>query len=443
MKGANIKKYLSIALIFLGVFALLIAFYFALDRYDQVSAAISKIIEILHPFIFGAVLAYILKPACNTFENIINKLFSWINKKRRQKNSIAAPISEKLTASISKYGAILISLALAFLIIYLLLNMIIPQLINSIRSLFESIPGYVNSLLTSAETLVRDNKELMAWLDELSMSDFIKNLNFETIAGYVKNFFNFNILSGAQGIMDGVGVGISAVIGFVKTVFIGIIVSVYLLAQRKKLAAQSKMIVHSVFKNNWPDMIIDEFRFIDRTFSSFINGKLLDSAVVAVLLFITLRIFNVPYAMLVSVIMGVFNVIPFFGPWIGAVPSTLLILIVDPIKALYFVIIVLIIMQIDGNILEPRIVGNKTGLSGLWVLFAIIVFGGMFGFLGMIMGVPAFAVIYDLVTKLVNKTLTEKGKSEMLTEYENKYHYDDNNPKRKFRIRLKKLHKDN
>ena len=191
------------------------------------------------------------------------------------------------------------------------------------------------------------------------------------------------------------------VLKFVYNILIGLIVAVYVLHGRKRFGKQARLIVRSIFSDRWADRILEEVEFIDRMFGGFINGKILDSAIIGVLCYIACLIFKFPSALLVSVIIGVTNVIPFFGPFIGAIPATLLILIQNPIKALWFVLFVLVLQQLDGNIIGPKILGNTTGLSSFWVLFAILLFGGLWGFVGMIVGVPLFSVIYDVIKKLV------------------------------------------
>ena len=178
------------------------------------------------------------------------------------------------------------------------------------------------------------------------------------------------------------------------------------------------MIVYSTFKEKWADKIMDEFVYIDKTFGGFINGKIVDSIIIGILTFIVLSIFKMPYTLLVSVIVGVTNVIPYFGPFIGAIPSALIILMIDPIKGLQFIIIIIIIQQLDGNVIGPKILGDSTGVSSFWVLFAILLFGGLFGFMGMLLGVPLFAVIYDIIRRLIRHGLYKNKKEEIYLEYE-------------------------
>ena len=189
---------------------------------------------------------------------------------------------------------------------------------------------------------------------------------------------------------------------------IGFIISIYVLGSKERFAGQAKKIVYALFDRKAGNEIITNFRFIHSTFIGFIGGKIVDSIIIGVICFVCTSIIGTPYAILVSVIVGVTNVIPFFGPWIGGVPSALLVLMVDPIQALYFIILILVIQQFDGNILGPKILGDSTGLSGFWVIFAITIFGGLFGVLGMVVGVPIFAVFYAGVRASVNRMLCRK-----------------------------------
>ena len=187
------------------------------------------------------------------------------------------------------------------------------------------------------------------------------------------------------------------------------------------------LLIRGFFKPRWADLILNEIKFVDRMFGGFIEGKIVDSAIIGVLCYIGCAIFKFPNALLVSVIVGVTNIIPFFGPFIGAVPATFLILIESPIQALGFVVFVFLLQQLDGNVIGPAILGDRTGLSSFWVLFSIVLFGGLWGLGGMLICVPLFAVIYDLLKKLVYKGLTKHGQLEFWTDY--KQDYGEEKPK--------------
>ena len=230
-------------------------------------------------------------------------------------------------------------------------------------------------------------------------------------------------------VVSGVGTSVLKVLNFLYNLLIGLIVAVYLLGSRKKFARQSVLLVRSCLKPKWADLFLNEIAYVDRVFGGFIDGKLLDSAIIGVLCYIGCLLLRIPNALLISAIVGITNIIPFFGPFIGAIPSTFLILIEDPLKALWFVLFILVLQQVDGNIIGPTILGDRTGLSSFWVLFTIIFFGGLWGVVGMVIAVPLFAVIYDTIKKLVRRGLYHKAQGQMWEQY--KADYPDEEPKKK------------
>jgi predicted PurR-regulated permease PerM len=219
------------------------------------------------------------------------------------------------------------------------------------------------------------------------------------------------------------------VLKFLYNLLIGIIVAVYLLGSRKKFARQSVLLVRSTLKPKWANLVLEEAAFVDRMFGGFIDGKIVDSGIIGLLCYLGCLIFKFPNPLLTSAIVGITNVIPFFGPFIGAVPATLLILIESPVKALWFVLFVFVLQQLDGNVIGPAILGDRTGVSSFWVLFSIILFGGLWGIVGMVIAVPLFAVIYDLITRMVHRGLIRHNQIEIWEQY--KADYPDEEPKKK------------
>ena len=284
-----------------------------------------------------------------------------------------------------------------------LVMMVVPQLITSVTSLYYTAQTSITRFMrwVNTQEVFLDNETLMGYFNNAydAIADNLTTLR-TTLLPSLQNI---------QGILSGVGVGVMSVVTWFKNLLIGLIVAVYLLASRKKFAKQAKMILYSVVKPHWAQLIQEEVLYADKMFGGFINGKIMDSAIIGVLCYFACIIFKFPSALLVSVIIGVTNVIPFFGPFIGAVPATLLILIQSPIKALWFVLFVLVLQQLDGNIIGPKILGDSTGLSAFWVIFAVTFFGGLFGFVGMLIGVPTFAVIYALVRNFAEFKLGKKG----------------------------------
>ena len=211
--------------------------------------------------------------------------------------------------------------------------------------------------------------------------------------------------------------GVLNLVNLAKNLLIGLIVMVYLLNIKETLSAQGKKIIYAVLSIRAANGTVEEFRYIHKVFSGFIIGKLIDSLIIGILCFILMSLFRMPFELLISVIIGVTNVIPFFGPFIGAIPSAVLVFLISPKQCLYFVGLILVLQQFDGNILGPKILGNSTGLSSFWVLFSILLFGGMFGFMGMILAVPVTAVLFDLFAKIQNYYLRKKELSPDTRDY--------------------------
>ena len=397
-KKPHIKPYLYAMLAGFGAIALSIIFFFFIYRYEGFGEAVSTLTGILMPFIYGTAIAYLLKPVCNTIEAFLRRF-----------------IPEKWNGLISALS-IAATILFGLLVIYALLMMIIPQLVSSVTALYYTAQANITKFVRWANHVefVESNQFIN---DALNSAYRALNVNLDNLDSWIKS----NLMPSMQNIVSGVGIGVLSVVTWVKNLVIGIIVAVYMLASRKRFVQQAKLILYSLLKPRWAELIIEEVKYADKMFGGFINGKIMDSAIIGVLCYIGCMIFKFPSALLVSVIIGVTNVIPFFGPFIGAVPATLLILIQDPIKALWFILFVLVLQQLDGNVIGPKILGNTTGLSSFWVLFAILLFGGLWGFVGMIIGVPLFAVIYDIIKKLVFFGLRKHNETTLLNEYHNKF----------------------
>ena len=394
-KKPHIKPYLYGMLAGFGAISLSILFFFLIYRFQGFGDAISKLTGILMPFIYGAVIAYLLKPVCNCVEDFLRRL-----------------LPEKMGTAANML-AVTISLLFGILVVYALIMMIVPQLITSVTTLYYTARNNLNDFVdwASHQEIIASNQRLL---------DFIET-SYDNLQDTLDNIVRTKLVPSMQSLLSGAALGVMSFVTFLKNIIIGVIVSVYLLASRKKFGQQCKMILYSLIKPRWADIILEEILYADKMFGGFINGKILDSAIIGVLCYIACLIFKFPSALLVSVIIGVTNVIPFFGPFIGAIPATLLILIQNPIKALWFVLFVLVLQQVDGNIIGPKILGNTTGLSSFWVLFAILLFGGLWGFVGMIIGVPLFAVIYDVLKKFVFHGLRRNEEMELVTTYHDNF----------------------
>lgn len=404
MKDPYKRRYLYLMLAIFGGISLSILVFFALFRFQGLGQAIDALGELMAPFIYGGVVAYLLRPMCNLFERTFQQYL---------------PRKLKKTAPSLAVG---LSLIAGILIVYVLIIMIVPQLYSSIRTLWDSLPDKVNGFLTWArERFGEDEVLLKLFNDAYSyLYSSVEHWADNTLAPYLTSLLN---------IVTGVGTGLYKVAKFLYNLLIGLIVAIYLLAGRKKLGRQAVLIVRSVLKPKWADAVLNEVAFMDRMFGGFIDGKLLDSAIMGVLCYIGCAIFRFPSALLVSAIVGITNVIPFFGPIIGGVPATLLIMIDNPIKGLWFIVFILALQQLDGNLIGPAILGDRTGLSSFWVLFAIILCGGLWGIVGMVVCVPAFAVLFDIIKKLVRRGLSRKDQIELWEQY--KADFPDEMPKGK------------
>ncbi len=366
--------------------------YFLLFHSANIRAAFQTIIGIMMPVVFGFILAYLLSPVLNSIERwILYPLRKRLKLKER-------PKTRQRTRGLS----ILITACFIYLVIHTLIGMLVSQIVPSIESIILNFDTYMNNFTGWLNQLLANNPDL---------KDYVVNL-VDRYSVELETFLNETVLVKSSELIRTVSL---SVLGFLKGLWdliIGFIISIYILGSKEKFAIQAKKLVYACFDSDSGNVIINNFRFAHNTFIGFISGNILDSLIVGLICFVGTTIMQTPYAALVSVIVGVTNVIPFFGPFLGAVPSAVLILVVDPMHPLncvYFVMFILLLQQIDGNLISPKILGGSTGLSGFWVIFSITLFGGLFGILGMVIGVPIFAIIYAAIKSKVNSTLIKKN----------------------------------
>lgn len=393
MRKQEFDKYIYLMLAGFGAISLSILFFFILFKIEVVGHYLRAAANTLMPFIIGCVMAYLIYPISQGITLYLDKL--------------TGDRVKKLTLSIGIFsGLIIFGVA-----IYLLLWMLLPQLVDSITSIIVGMPGMVESLSEWITALLKDNPQLQE----------AANVALESSSLELQNWLTQTLIPKAQEVITTLSVSVISTFWFLFDFFIGIIVCVYVLNSTDKLKRQAKMIVSAVAPKKYLDTIFEITYEMDQCFGGFIRGKLLDSLIIGILCFICISIMDMPYPVLVSTIVGVTNIIPFFGPFIGAIPGVILILTVNPIQALYFVIFVFILQQFDGNILGPTILGQSTGIGSIWVLFSILIFGDLFGFVGMIIGVPTFAVIYYLISKYVFKKLKEREMDVVVEDYRSRY----------------------
>lgn len=406
MFNQKLRQYLSIAAIVLGVVLLSITFFFFLYRNQSINDTISLIFDILNPLILGAIFAYIMKSTCNFYERLFLK---GISKSKK--------LSPKKIAGISNGLSIALTYITWFAIISLLLWIAVPQIIQSVtkfvNDMIVNIPEYITTLVEWEQRFLQDHEMLRPYFDKIvdgliewSNSDLIPQLQTFLSTALLPMVLNF--------------------VGSIADIIIGLVISVFLLIGRKTLAKKSVLLLHCIFKKEKSvNVVVDEFKYADKMFSGFLEGKIIDSAIIGFIYFIVLEILDVPYAPLVAVICGVTNIIPIFGPFIGAIPSGLIILTADPIKVIPFVIFVFVIQFLDGYIIDPHIVGGNIKISSFCVIFAVLLFGGLWGFVGLLVGVPTFAVIYDIFRKLSAYILKKRGKQDLLDEFQRESEGDD------------------
>lgn len=396
MRNTQKSRFFYTMLAGFGAISLSVAFFFVLYHFPKIWEKIDEILEILAPFIYGGVVAYLLRPMCNWYEKFLADMLP--QRMRKAANGLAVALS----------------MVSGLLIVYTLIIMIAPQLYTSILNLWSSLPDKVESFIDWIQGTFGENEELIDYLLNAYQSVHTE------IEAWVRDTL-VPQLSGVVSIVSGVGQSVMRFAQFLLDFGIGLIVAVYLLMSRKRFSKQAVMLIRSMMKPRWANLVLEEIAFVDKMFGGFIDGKIVDSAIIGVLCYIGCSIFKFPNPLLVSAIVGITNVIPFFGPFIGAVPATILILLENPLKGLWFVVFVFALQQLDGNIIGPKILGNRTGLSSFWVLFGIILFGGLWGLVGMVVAVPLVAVIYDLIKKLVHKGLKKNDCIEVWDAYNGIY----------------------
>ena len=407
MKEKNLKfknRYVRQGVTYFCVGAALILAFYAVNNMNVIVNGIDRINDILMPFYLGIVMAYLMCPVYNSTTRLIYTIDKgWFKK----------PINDLKSARII---ATIISIAVIIVIIVGLFMLIIPDLLESITGLILGLPATVDKLVSWVQEHIEENPQIVVFL-----SDRLDNMT-ENILKWAQE----KLLPGAEVILNNVSLGVIGTVSMVFDLFVALIICVYVLNSKEIFKAQAKKTVLAAFSNERAEKIFEFGRLTNETFGGFINGKIIDSIIIGIICFGTMSVLKLPLAMLISVIVGVTNIIPFFGPFIGAIPSGLILLLIEPLSALKFVVMILVLQQIDGNIIGPKILGKTTKLASFWVMFAIIFLGGLFGFLGMILGVPVFAIIYTYLSRMVNGRLKKKNLETETLLYEDfsKYNID-------------------
>ena len=392
------RTYINWGMTAFCVVALYLLFYFAVRNISVFGDFFRKLVTILAPFIWGLVICYLLSPLMRFLEE---RVFLPLGKRLYRKNKKGG------AGKFARVMSILFSEIVLLLLIAALVYLIIPQILSSVQMLVQNSGTYADNVSKWLDGLLKNYPELDSYVGGL----------FGNINANVGNWLETRLLPQLGSLITSVS---SGVYGFARSIYnliIGIIVSVYLLADKEGFLAAVKRLSYAVFSVETADKLRQGLNFVDKTFMGFLSGKILDSLIIGIICYIVCSILKMPYTLLVSVIIGVTNIIPFFGPLIGAIPSALIILMVDPSKCLIFVIFIIILQQIDGNIIGPRILGSSTGINGFWVMFAIILGSGLFGFWGMLLGVPVFVVIYTVIQNLIIKKLKKSDLPWKIADY--------------------------
>ncbi len=368
--------------------------YYIIFHLSSLSSTLKNIFSILMPIIDGLVLAYLLAPLVNAVErSLLKPAFELLK------------ISEK--RSQRRFLSIFITYAVVIWVIYEFFSIVIPQIRNSILTIIDQFPSYVNTLTIWISKLLNDHPAI-----EKNVMDLINKSSIS-----LEEFINTEVIPQLNNLIMVVSMSVYSIFKEFWNLIIGFVISIYLLASKELFAAQAKKIIYAFLSLERANRFISNARFANKTFGGFFVGKILDSIIIGVLCFAVTSIIGTPFCVLISVIIGVTNIIPFFGPFLGAIPSILLILFVDPLQAVYFVISVIILQQVDGNIIGPKILGSSTGLSSFWVIFSITLFGGIWGIFGMIVGVPIFAILFAFMKSLVESRLVSRNLSPETKNY--------------------------
>ena len=386
------KNTLVQASAFLVVILCAILFFFVIFSYNTWTGKLAYVVSGLKSIIIGVAVAYLLNPIVNGMEKNVHRLL----KKRKPKNAA------KRQAAVRAFSSITV-VFIAVLITGTLIYTILPQVVISISSLIRNFPYYVDEVTN----LINSNEQLREFLDNV-----LTNAT-EVIVDWLKN----NVLHNIQSSVALAASGVVSVLALLMDVIVGLIISVYVLCSTDRFVGQGKKIVYAFFNKRHAKIILDTIRKSNEIFGGFISGKILDSLIVGILCFLGMTFLQMPYIALVSVIVGVTNVIPFFGPYIGMVPSTILIMLVDLRKGIIALIFIVLLQQLDGNVIGPKILGKSTGLSAFWVVFSVLFFGKLWGAIGMLIGVPVFGVIYYVADTYVSYQLRQRALPVETKEY--------------------------
>ncbi len=374
------------------VIAASILFCYILFKGANIRTGLKTVSNIFMPVIFSLVTSYLLTPVLNFLEARV--MIPFCDKVLQIKAS-------QRRAKAIRMLATMLTVILFVLLIYEMFALLLSQIVPSVQNIVSNSDTYINNFSLWLDKLLADNPDIRDYVMRM-VGKYSEEL---------ETWINDTLLTKSSQIIKTVSLSVIGILKVLWNFILGFVISIYLLFSKERFTAQSKKVIYAFFERNMANRIISNLRFTHRTFTGFVSGKIFDSIIIGILCFIGTSIMKTPYAALVSLIIGLTNVIPFFGPYMGAIPTIILIFVVnpsEPLNCVYFALFILALQQFDGNVLGPKILGNSTGLSGFWVIFAITVFGGLFGVIGMIIGVPIFAVLYAAFKTLIEASLDKK-----------------------------------
>lgn len=387
--GGEFNRYFYTGLTAFIVLAAALLLYSMLDNLGNLGIWLSAINSALYPIYVGLIIAYLLSPLVNKADRYIYipLMHKIVKRDVKKVKGIARGLS---------VATVLIA---AIFIITCLAMMVIPEVVNSISSLISNLPSYYKTLQAWIEQVFRSNPKLVGLFQQYSGEIY------ENLLSWLQN----DLLPGGTKLLNAVTDGVVNAVSGMVNVFIGIIVSIYLMAAKENFCALGKKLMYTVFSIKRTNTMLEVLRETHTVFAKFISGKIIDSLIVGLLTFIIMSIAGIPYTVLISTVIGVTNVIPFFGQYIGIIPSAVLVFIDSPGKGILFLVLIIVLMQFDGNVLGPKILGDSIGLKSFWILFSILIFGSLFGVLGMVCAVPVFAIVYRMVKRWSERRLAKKG----------------------------------
>lgn len=405
MKFRPNKYYTTIAVYAFLVVAASLLFFEGMHNVGRISGAISAFLSFIQPVIYGFVFAYLLNPLLRLYDD---KLLVKLSR-------------GKLRPSIRRVLGIVLTYLTVLLLLFVFIMLIVPQLVRSIEGLFSIFPRYMIILQDLYNRVAQEMNNFQS-VDQGAVMDSLRDKLLGSMEEILENAYGY-----LQDLIPQILTASAKLTTGIINILLGAIISIYFLLDREKLFAQTRKISNALFPQKMEKLLYDIVMDANRVFSGFITGTIIDAVIISVLCFAGMNILGIPYrdmelrlpyAVLISMIVGITNIIPYFGPFIGAIPSILIIFIISPVKALVFAIFVLVLQQLDGNIIAPKILGDSTGLSPLWVVFGIMLFSGLLGVPGMFIGVPLFAVIYYMIKRIISYLLRKKDMSSNTRDYD-------------------------